>query len=558
MAARLMKTGLAAILTVCSVAGITMGTSGQADARPDASSAVSPVGDDQSAVTNRLIVTYKSGARAASVDADAGARVAALAARLRLDAKLVRRLGTGAALVDLGAAADARAIRETRDAFAADPEVAAVEREPVFTSDADPNDTYYPKQWNLAATSAGMNVPAAWPVSTGAGVTVAVIDSGITKHSDLDANSGPGYDFVGDKNRSGDGDGRDSDPTDEGTWFTDGHCGTGHKVGKSGWHGTMVAGIVGAISNNAKGIAGVAPRVSIQSIRVFGSCGAVGGDILDAIIWASGGEVPGVPANTRPAKVISMSLGWGRRCNTSTQNAIDGALSRGTTVVASAGNSNRDATNHSPSGCNGVISVAAGDSKGAKASYSNYGGGVTITAPGSGIWSTTNTSTTTPGAEGYRAASGTSFAAPHIAALAALMLAKNPKLTPSQIQSIMKANARPLPAGCPPGCGAGLADAAKTVAAVPKPPTGTVTVTNPGTLTGFRGWPVSWQIKVTSSDSSPVTFRATGLPAGLTISSSGQINGTPGASGAFTVTVTATNSSGATGKTTFPTQIWGW
>ncbi|MGD9486357.1 S8 family serine peptidase, partial [Streptomyces sp. TRM70308] len=142
----------------------------------------------------------------------------------------------------------------------------------------------------------------------------------------------------------------------------------------------------------------------------------------DAIIWSSGGSVRGVPANPHPADVINMSLGGGGSCDAGTQSAINGAVSRGTTVVVAAGNSNANAANFNPASCDNVITVAAGDREGNRASYSNYGSVVDVTAPGgetavsaaNGIWSTLNTGTRSVGSETYASYQGTSMAAPHI------------------------------------------------------------------------------------------------------------------------------------------------
>jgi serine protease len=148
-------------------------------------------------------------------------------------------------------------------------------------------------------------------------------------------------------------------------------------------------------------------------------------------------------------------------------------VSRGTTVVVAAGNENRNAANSSPASCGNVITVAATDRSGNRASYSNYGTIVDIAAPGgetatvaNGILSTPNSGTRTPSTENYASYQGTSMATPHIAGLAALMKSANPALTPAQIESAVKSNARALPGTCSGGCGAGLADAARTVQAV--------------------------------------------------------------------------------------------
>ncbi|MYT19237.1 S8 family serine peptidase, partial [Streptomyces sp. SID7760] len=361
-----------------------------------------------------------------------------------------------------------------------------------------------------------MNVPAAWDKTTGSGVTVAVIDTGYVAHSDVAPNIVAGYDFISDAAGARDGNGRDNDPSDAGDWSAAGECGTGSSASGSSWHGTHVAGTIAAATNNAKGVAGIAYNAKIQPVRVLGKCGGTTADIVDAITWASGGTVAGVPANATPAKVINMSLGGSGACTASYQNAINAAVARGTTVVVAAGNSNADAAGFSPASCNNVVSVAATNRTGDRSFYSNYGSRVDVSAPGgetrratdtpgtvttpeNGILSTLNNGATTPGSEIYKPYQGTSMAAPHIAGLAALVVAAKPSLTPAQVESAIKANARPLPGTCTGGCGTGIADAAATIAAVTSAPApgfenGTnvnildnTTVESPITVSGVAG-----------------------------------------------------------------------
>ncbi|AIS01152.1 S8 family peptidase [Streptomyces glaucescens] len=422
----------------------------------------------------RLIVGYRPGATEAKSDkaAEADAAAKGKEAGERLDFQ--RRLGTGAALVDLGEDLTKADVADVIAEYQADPQVAYVVPDRLNKPQADPNDTDYAKQWDLFEATAGMNVPGAWNTTTGTGVTVAVIDTGYVAHSDLAPNIVGGYDFIADTAVAVDGNGRDSDPSDPGDWYAAGECGAGVPASNSSWHGTHVAGTIAAATNNAKGMAGIAYGAKISPLRVLGKCGGYDSDIIDAITWASGGTVSGVPANTNVAKVINMSLGGDGACTSATQNAINAAVGRGTTVVVASGNDNENVANHSPGNCSNVISVAATSRTGAKASYSNYGSLIDISAPGgqtstgtaNGIYSTLNSGTKTPSAESYAYYQGTSMATPHVAGLAALMKAANPALTPAQIESAIKANARPLPGACSGGCGAGLADATKTVQAV--------------------------------------------------------------------------------------------
>ncbi|MGC0328888.1 serine protease [Streptomyces sp. SAI-170] len=422
----------------------------------------------------RLIVGYKSGAAEAKSNTAAEADAAAKGKEAGEKLDFQRRLGTGAALVDLGEDLTRADVADVIAEYQADPQVAYVVPDRLNTPKADPNDTDYAKQWDLFETTAGMRVPGAWSTSTGSGVTVAVIDTGYVTHSDLAGNIVGGYDFISDTAVSVDGDGRDSNPADPGDWYAAGDCGTGVPASNSSWHGTHVAGTIAAVTNNSKGMAGIAYGAKISPLRVLGKCGGYDSDIIDAITWASGGTVSGVPANSNVAKVINMSLGGDGACTSATQSAINAAVNRGTTVVVAAGNENDNVANHSPGNCNNVISVAATGRTGSKASYSNYGSLVDISAPGgemstgtaNGIYSTLNSGTKTPSTESYAYYQGTSMATPHIAGLVALMKSANSTLTPAQIESAIKTNARALPGTCSGGCGAGLADATKTVAAV--------------------------------------------------------------------------------------------
>ncbi|MFF8266897.1 S8 family serine peptidase [Streptomyces sp. NPDC016562] len=470
------------------------------------------------APVENLIVGYKSSASEASSNSAAADDASAKGKKAGKKAKFDRRLGTGAALVSLGGTVAPADAADVMAQFRADPDVAYVEPDSrAYPTAVTPNDTEYAKQWDLFESTAGMNVPGAWDKTTGSGVTVAVIDTGYVAHSDLAANIVAGYDFIASSTAARDGNGRDNNPADQGDWSAAGECGTGSTASNSSWHGTHVAGTIAAATNNAKGVAGIAYGAKIQPVRVLGKCGGATSDIVDAITWASGGTVSGVPANATPAKVINMSLGGAGACTATYQNAINAAVARGTTVVVAAGNSNSDAAGFSPASCNNVINVAASNRAGDRSYYSNYGSIIDVAAPGgetrratdtpgtvttpeNAILSTLNAGTTTPGAELYKPYQGTSMAAPHVAGLAALLKSANSALTPAQIESAIKSNARPLAGTCTGGCGTGLADAAATVAAVTStPPTAgfenttdfaigdNTTVESPITVSGVTG-----------------------------------------------------------------------
>ncbi|MER7832855.1 S8 family serine peptidase [Streptomyces sp. NPDC095602] len=485
---------MAASATILGVAATSsVALAAQATPSPQtAAQAASPAATLPSAPVEKVIVTYKANAAEATSNTAAKSDTAEKAAKTGEKLAFERRLAGGSALVDLGTATTKQDLAEVMAAFRADPAVAAVDADiRAYPMAVTPNDTDYAKQWDLFEPTGGMNVPGAWDKTTGSGVTVAVIDTGYAAHSDLAANTIPGYDFVSSATDARDGNGRDSDPKDEGDWSaTDGECGTGSRASNSSWHGTHVAGTIGAVTNNAKGIAGIAHGAKVQHVRVLAKCGGSSSDIADAITWASGGTVPGVPVNPTPAKVINMSLGGASStCPTVYQNAINGAVSRGTTVVVAAGNSNTNASGFTPANCNNIINVASTNRAGARSYYSNYGTIVDVAAPGgetrngttptpeNGIYSTLNSGTTVQSLENYQPYQGTSMAAPHIAGLAALLKSAKSTLTPAEIESAIKSNARPLPGACSGGCGTGIADAAKTVNAV----TGGTTTPTPGT-----------------------------------------------------------------------------
>ena len=297
----------------------------------------------------------------------------------------------------------------------------------------NPNDPYYveSQQWALNGTF-GVQAQKAWLATRGhSEIVVAVLDTGSTVHPDLNAQTVPGYDMIADLATAGDGNPRDSDPSDEGDW--DDECDQDIDFCSS-WHGTHIAGIINALGNNSLGVIGVASRVKVQHVRVLGHGGGSDSDIVSGIIWASGGSVSNVPPNPTPARVINLSLGGEGDCTDSYQTAINFAIGRGTVVVVAAGNENIDASTMTPANCDGVITVAASNSDGEQAWFSNYGDVVDIAAPGEEIVSTMNDGETEVGSPTYALKSGTSMAAPYVAGIVALMLSKNPSLTPTDVE----------------------------------------------------------------------------------------------------------------------------
>ncbi|SDZ05354.1 serine protease [Lysobacter sp. yr284] len=416
---------------------------------------------------DQFIVKYRDGSAARSNAANLSRSLDSAAAGFSgkgraLGLKHLRRIGTGADVVQAGRKLDRAEAQSLMQQIALDPSVEYVEENARMTAFFTPDDTRFGEQWGYGAS--GINASQAWDVSTGTGVVVAVIDTGITSHSDLNANILPGYDFISDSTAARDSNGRDSNPADQGDWFAAGECGVSYS-NNSSWHGTHVAGTVAAVTNNAKGVAGTAYNAKVVPVRVLGKCGGTLADIADAITWASGGTVSGVPANANPAEVINMSLGGSGACGSTYQAAIDGAVGRGVTVVVAAGNNNGNASNARPANCNNVITVGAVDSAGKRSVWSstqksNYGTVVDVAAPGSNILSTLNSGTTTPGSESYASYGGTSMATPHVAGVVALLQAKSatPK-TPAQIETILKNTVRAFPTAPDQPIGAGIVDA---------------------------------------------------------------------------------------------------
>jgi serine protease len=426
--------------------------------------------------TDRLIVKYKDAidnakgaVPARALSAARQALIARAGQQFGATLRALRATSTGADVLQLSRHMSLdEATQLAAELAARDPEVEYAEPDRIMVPLATASDPMVSQQWDLFEAKGGINLPAAWDKSTGSGINVAVIDTGYRPHADLSGQILQGYDFIASSTIANDGNGRDSDASDPGDWAPAGSCSAGVPASDQGssWHGTHVAGTIAARTNNGAGIAGIAYNAKIVPARVLGRCGGYTSDIADAMIWASGGSVTGVPANANKARVLNLSLGGSGSCDTTTQNAINSARSRGAVVVVAAGNSNVNAANASPANCAGVITVAAVGRTGGKASYSNYGTVVDVAAPGGdsggAILSTLNSGTSIPASDSYAYYMGTSMATPHVAGVAALMLAVNPNLTPDEVEAKLKSTARAFPAACS-GCGTGIIDAAAAV-----------------------------------------------------------------------------------------------
>jgi subtilisin family serine protease len=431
--------------------------------------------DEYTAGTQRIIVKFRDtnpGANPAIMNAQ---RMQRLAVQSGEDLEYFRSMSGEAYVVQLPERLPLEQVWAISRKLMTLPEVEYAEPDlilqPIFT----PNDPQYGEQWHYYGTW-GINAPAAWDLTTGSrNIVVAVIDTGITNHVDLRANTIAGYDFISDVWTANDGNGRDSNPSDPGDWIQANDCGNGSLPQNSSWHGTHVAGTIGAVSNNGLGVAGINWNSRILPVRILGRCGGSLSDLADAMRWSAGLPVPGVPTNPNPARVLNLSLGGPGSCESTLQNAVNSVTAAGAVIVAAAGNELADASNSTPANCNGVITVAATDESGDLALYSNYGSTIEISAPGggffSGVLSTSNAGATGPGTDNYVYNIGTSMAAPHVSGVVSLMFSRNPALSHEQVLQIIQNTARPFPGNglCDLffPCGVGIVDAGAAVAAVP-------------------------------------------------------------------------------------------
>lgn len=489
-----------------SVAGVSGAMASERSLQPKVMThSTAPVGDESAAF--RFVVKYKAGsaersdarvigrgldnAMARSGLNRAVAATATSPARPAVTAQHLRQMGVpGWNVVRTSRILNEREIASFIRELKADPSVETVEIDRMYQrlqtaspamTPTDPNYAQY--QWNFHNAVGGVRAESAWDLANaqGQGVVVAVLDTGIVEnHVDLAANVVPGYDMITDMQVS-----RRTTATripggwDVGDWIEANYCGGTHPAQNSSWHGSHVAGTIAQQTNNGVGLAGLAHAAKVMPIRVLGSCGGYGSDIADGITWASGGTVPGLPANTNPAEVLNMSLGSVRpaACSTLYQDAINAANSRGSIIVVAAGNANANAGDYTMSSCQNVISVGATGITGAKAGYSNWGARIDLSAPGGGgaadgnpngyIWQVLNNGDKGPTTQWVLGGmAGTSMASPHVAAVAAMvqgaLVANNRQpLTWTQMRDLLTSTARAFPvtpsASTP--MGAGILDA---------------------------------------------------------------------------------------------------
>ncbi|HEY3515988.1 MAG TPA: S8 family serine peptidase [Gammaproteobacteria bacterium] len=395
------------------------------------------------------------------------------ASRSGFKAKNTAALGARLHVLEVEPAAAGESIEATLARLNADPAVEYAELDRRRYLHAVPDDPLYAQQWYLQAPSvapSATDAERAWDITAGSDdVVVAILDTGVLyDHPDLQgAGVGgrllPGYDFIASAAAANDGDGRDSDATDAGDWVTaqDAQTATfaGCQATTSSWHGTRVAGIIGARSNNATGIAGTTWQPWLLPVRVVGKCGGRDSDILAAMLWAAGIHVDGVPDNPYPAKVLNISFGANGPCSQAYQDVIEQIAERGAVAIISAGNEGGPVA--SPANCRGVAAVAGLRHVGTKVGYSSLGRQVALSAPAGNCVNTTgaclysivtatNTGTTTPTTHSYADQLnfnvGTSFSAPIVSGIAALMASVNENLDSSRlIERLQEGAAKPFP-----------------------------------------------------------------------------------------------------------------
>jgi serine protease len=564
------------------------------NARPDTAQAAPPAA--------RFIVKMRSNAAADAVHA-APERISALASRAGLALSEVRHIVSGIHLMRVQAQPGGESAAATLVRLRADPEVEYAEPDQRRQTHATPDDPLFSAQWYMQNTqAAAVDALGAWDLTTGSpGVVIAELDTGVRfDQPDLRNASAnrllPGYTMISAEPNgtflvANDGDGRDADASDPGDWISTSDTKTplfaGCTVAHSSWHGTRVAGILGAITNNQTGIAGMTWSGWILPVRVLGKCGGYDSDIIAAMAWAAGMHIAGVPDNPYPARVLNMSLGAAGSCPASYQQIVDELVVAGVLVVVSAGNEGGPVD--APANCIGVAGIAGLRQVGTKVGYSSLGPEIALSAPagncvntGPGqpclfsIETTSNDGTTVPANNIYTDELnfnvGTSFSSPIVAGIAGLMLAVNGNLTSGQLIARLQAGATtPFPVSntvpnchVPAGpndlqtsecncttsvCGAGMANAhgavlqaLRPIAAVSLPATVTagasVTLDGSGSAAACHAGISTYQWTVVQPTSNPPTIQNANMAQASVVA--------PSAPTTYTLMLTVTDDAGAT------------
>lgn len=412
-------------------------------------------------------------------------RISALMSRSGLTLRTARPITELLHVVRADSGIGGEPIAATVERLRADSDVEYAEAERWRYPHAMPNDPLFnqsqpPLQWYMqssAATPSAVDAVTAWDTTSGStGLVIADLDTGVRyEHPDLQwAGSGgrllPGYTFISDPFVANDGDAQDADASDPGDWVTQSdstkpECG-GLPAGTtfpipSSWHGTRVSGILGALSNNSVGIAGMTWSAWLLPVRVLGKCGGTDADILAGMLWAAGLPVSGVPTNPYPARIENMSLGATSSCPQAYVDTISQLAAKGVLVVVSAGNEGGPVD--APANCAGAAGVAGLRHAGTKVGFSSLGPEIALSAPAGNCVNTTagspclypitttyNQGTTTPGTSGYTDQLnvpnlGTSFSAPIVSGIAGQMLSVNGNLSPAQLIARLKQGSLPFP-----------------------------------------------------------------------------------------------------------------
>ena len=410
-----------------------------------------------------------------------------------------RRLGDSSMVMQLPDGLTDEQVQDTLNALMLDPAVDFVHVDKRMYPAFVPNDPRYDEQWYLHEPF-GINLPSAWDISTGSsGVVIAVLDTGVLPHRDLSSGrilTLQGVDLISDTYTANDGDGRDSDPTDPGDKVDPNDpdflaltpeqknslagCLNNSNNSQSSWHGLSVIGVMAATADNTSDIAGIDFAARILPIRVLGRCGGSVSDIVDAMRWAVGLSVTGVPDNPNPAKVINLSLSGDGECSAGEQAAIDDVRLAGAIVITAAGNEAEEITSNqsegipgkSPANCEGVIVVGATTRSGDQTSYVNFGTAVDVSAPGGdssdGVLTLSNTGTDGPVLDTLALIQGTSFTTAQVSAVASLMYSVNNSLSPQSVEAILSNTTQAFPAGstCTTStCGTGIVNASAALSA---------------------------------------------------------------------------------------------
>jgi serine protease len=426
------------------------------------------------APADRIIVKYRDASAAHPGESLAGERLDRLGGLAGTRLTALRRMSGGAEVLMLPEAMSQSDLKAVAARLARDPDVLYAEPDRLMRPRFVPNDEFYAEQWSLFEDAGGARVQEAWDIERGVPeIVVALIDTGILDHEDLDPSRFvPGYDFISDPQMANDGDGRDADPADPGDAVAAGECEVGEPPQASTWHGTQISGIIGATTDNLIGIAGVTHGARLLMARVLGKCGGFTSDIVDAMRWAAGLSVPGVADNPQPARVINLSFGGEGSCSGIEQDAINDVNAAGAVVLVAAGNESTSASTLSPANCDGVVTVAATTRSGARASYTNTGPEVDISAPGgdddsreNAVLTISNTGLDGQQDDDYAFLIGTSVATAHASGIAALVLSANDALSSAQVRGILRDTARRFPdASCTMfSCGSGIVDAQAAV-----------------------------------------------------------------------------------------------